>query len=312
LVPPELNLLPHKLADFIRTAELTQWFSVPSVLNFMAKHDVVAFDDFPSLKRLMWCGEVFPTPALMYWMNRLPKVKFTNLYGPTEATIASSYYTVPSCPKDENAAIPIGTPCEGEELLVLDEALKPAPAGEVGDLYIRGIGLSPGYWQDAEKTGAVFMPDPANPGGRIYKTGDLARCGDDGLIYYVGRADSQIKSRGYRIELGEIEAALNSLSQTVESAVVGVETAGFDGVSICAAYVPLAGDEATPVELRAALGKILPSYMLPSRWKRYERLPKNVNGKIDRPLVKQHFREELEHANAPKIARKEKGEWATR
>src|SRR5262245_43608913 len=91
IVPTEMNLLPHKLAEFIRASELTQWFSVPSVLNFMAKADVVKQDDFPALERLLWCGEVFPTPPLIYWMRRLPRVKFTNLYGPTEATIASSY-----------------------------------------------------------------------------------------------------------------------------------------------------------------------------------------------------------------------------
>ncbi len=137
LVPPDLNLLPTALAQFIRAAELTQWFSVPSLLGYLAKFDVVRFDDFPTLRRLLWCGEVFPTPALRYWMTRLPHVTFTNLYGPTETTIASSYYTVPSCPEDDRAAIPIGSPCAGEELLVLNERLQPVPPGEVGDLYIR-------------------------------------------------------------------------------------------------------------------------------------------------------------------------------
>ncbi|MCP5117725.1 MAG: AMP-binding protein, partial [bacterium] len=120
LVPPELNLIPHRLADFIRDNELTQWFSVPSILNHMAKHDVVRRSDFPSLKRLLWCGEAFPTPALIYWMQRLPSVSFTNLYGPTEATIASSYYRVPRCPEDPRAPVSIGEACDGEELLILD------------------------------------------------------------------------------------------------------------------------------------------------------------------------------------------------
>src|SRR3989454_11310153 len=83
LVPPELNIQPAKLAEFIRTSALTQWFSVPSILNYMAKFDVVRFRDFPALRRLLWCGEVCPTPALIYWMRRLPHVTFTNLYGPT-------------------------------------------------------------------------------------------------------------------------------------------------------------------------------------------------------------------------------------
>src|SRR5213078_2537104 len=112
LVPPEINLLPNALAEFIRVSELTQWFSVPSLLSYLAKFDVVQFNDFPTLRRLLWCGEVFPTAALRYWMARLPHVTFTNLYGPTETTIASSYYTVPTCPEHDGVAIPIGTPCE--------------------------------------------------------------------------------------------------------------------------------------------------------------------------------------------------------
>jgi amino acid adenylation domain-containing protein len=144
LVPPAMSLLPNKLAEFIRSSELTQWFSVPSVLTYMAKFGVVGFDDFPSLKRLLWCGEVFPVPVLIDWMKRLPHVTFTNLYGPTEATIASSYYTLPSCPESGRQPIPIGAACDGEELLVLDEDLKALPDGDVGDLYIGGVGLSPG------------------------------------------------------------------------------------------------------------------------------------------------------------------------
>src|SRR5207249_12279674 len=226
LVPPEANLLPHKLAELIRSAELTQWFSVPSVLNYMAKFDVVKHDDFPSLRRVLWCGEVFPTPALIYWMKRLPHATFTNLYGPTETTIASSYYTVPSCPEDEKAAIPIGRACDGEELLVLGERLQPVAAGTVGDLYIRGVGLSPGYWNELEKTKAVFLPNPHSPDPteRLYKTGDLARIGEDGLIYFHGRSDFQIKSRGYRIELGEIETALHALNCLRECAILAIDS----------------------------------------------------------------------------------------
>ncbi|NOT62977.1 MAG: amino acid adenylation domain-containing protein, partial [Acidobacteria bacterium] len=212
LIPAELSLLPNKLAEYIRTEKLTQWFSVPSLLNYWAKLDAPKPCDFPALKRLMWCGEVFPTPGLRYWMQRLPHVQFTNLYGPTEATIASSYYTMPACPASDDEPVPIGLPCAGEELLVLDNELKPAPVGEVGDLFIGGVGLSPGYWRDAEKTAAAFIADPRDSSKRIYRTVDLARMEADGLVYFLGRADSQIKSRGYRIELGEIETALNALS----------------------------------------------------------------------------------------------------
>ena len=289
LVPPELNLLPHKLAQFIRDAGLTQWFSVPSVLNLMANFDVVRQGDFPALRRVLFAGEPIPTPTLIYWMRRLPHARFSNLYGPTETTISSSYYTLPNCPTDECARIPIGTACDGEELLLLDEQLQPVASGEIGELYIRGVGVSPGYWRDSERTGAVFLPYAGYSGApdRIYKTGDLARRGPDGLFYFVGRADSQIKSRGYRIELGEIETALHSLPGLRESAVVAIQSHGFEGWLICCAYVPAPGDEVSTTGLRRALAKLVPGYMLPARWMRYDTLPKNVNGKVDRLRLKQ-------------------------
>ncbi len=292
LVPTALNLVAARMADFIRDSELTQWFSVPSILTYMAKFDVVRQGDFPALKRLMWCGEVLPTPTLIYWMQRLPHVEFTNLYGPTEATIASSYYTVPECPPDGCDEIPIGVGCDGEELLVLDNELKPLAAGKVGDLYIRGVGLSPGYWRDQEKTDSVFLPNPQLAHDRIYKTGDLARLGDDGLVYFLGRADTQIKSRGYRIELGEIETAFNAIGCLRDCAVVGVETGGFEGTAICCAYVPESDAEITPSNLRQKVSQNLPNYMLPSRWKVFDTLPKNANGKIDRRALKEMFEQD--------------------
>jgi amino acid adenylation domain-containing protein len=291
LVPPELNVLPHKLAQFIREAKLTQWFSVPSVLNLMANFDVLRQDDFPDLRRVLFAGEVLPTPTLIHWMRRLPHVEFTNLYGPTETTIVSSYYTLPQCPADERDPIPIGRACSGEELMVLDGELRPVAPGETGELYIRGVGVSPGYWRDPEKTRAAFIPHPraAGPHDRLYKTGDLAYLDPDGQFYYVGRADTQIKSRGYRIELGEIEAALHALPGLRESAVVAIKSGGFEGWQICCAYVPAPECCISPERLRGALAGLVPGYMLPTNWMRYDVLPKNDNGKIDRPRLRDGF-----------------------
>ena len=297
LVPASLNLIPQKLADFIRRSELTQWFAVPSIFTFMAKFDVIEQDDFPTVERIIWCGEVLPTPILVHWMKRVPHATYTNLYGPTEATIASSYFAVPEVPASETEPIPIGVACDGEELLVLDSELKTVTPGEIGDLYIAGVGLSPGYWRDEEKTAAAFLPDPRNPEERIYKTGDLARMTPDGVFHFLGRADSQIKSRGYRIELGEIETALSSLDELAESAVVGVDVGGFEGTAICCAYSPAAGTDVQPADVRARLQKLIPTYMLPSRWHVLDVLPKNVNGKIDRRRLREHF--EQEGAAAP-------------
>jgi amino acid adenylation domain-containing protein len=291
LVPAGLNLLPHKLAQLIGGARLTQWFSVPAVLTLMAKFDVIAPGDFPHLRRVLFAGEVLPTPTLIYWMQRLPHVRFTNLYGPTETTISSSYYEVPRCPADARAPIPIGRAIPGEELLVLDGALRPATPGETGELYIAGAGLSPGYWRDAERTAEAFVPRPGVPGARLYRTGDLARRDADGLVTFLGRADTQVKSRGHRIELGEIEAALHALAALRESAMVAVPSAGFEGALLCCAYVPAPGAAVSPQSLRAGLAGVLPAYMLPQRWLRCDALPKNESGKIDRGALRAAFRD---------------------
>jgi acyl-coenzyme A synthetase/AMP-(fatty) acid ligase len=212
---------------------------------------------------------------------------------------------MPEIPAGETDPIPIGVPCAGEELLVLDESLQPVPAGEVGDLFIAGVGLSPGYWRDEEKTAAAFLADPRGE-GRIYRTGDLARVGEDGLVYFLGRADSQIKSRGYRIELGEIETALNAFEELSECAVVGVDTGGFEGTAICCAYAPAGGATVEPPGLRDKLSKLLPSYMLPTRWASLDVLPKNVNGKIDRRGLRDLFEaREAEDAESQPVASSE-------
>jgi amino acid adenylation domain-containing protein len=291
LVPAAANLAPGSLANFIRESELTQWFSVPSTLAFMIRSGVVAQDDFPTLKRVLFCGEAMPTPVLAEWMRRVPHPRYTNLYGPTETTIASSYFDVPAVPADETESVPIGVPCRGEELLVLDEERRPPPYGEIGQIFIGGVGLSPGYWRDAQKTRAAFVAGPGG-NGRVYATGDLGWVGEDELFRYVGRADSQIKHRGYRIELGEIEAALNALLELRECSVVAVATEGFEGTAICCAYV-VAAPDVTPVRLRSALARSLPAYMLPSRWRALDALPKNANGKIDRRALRESFEAEL-------------------
>jgi amino acid adenylation domain-containing protein len=289
IVGSEVTLLPHKLAQWMRDSQLTQWFSVPSLLNYMSKFDAVKLHDFPSLRRLLWCGEVLPTPSLQYWMQRLPHASFTNLYGPTEATIASSYYTVPQCPADKRQPIPIGTACGGEELLILDEELQDVGVGKEGDLYIGGAGLAKGYWRDPAKTAAVFMPGTAQHEGRIYKTGDRAFTGSDGLIYFVGRNDQQIKSRGFRIDLGEIEAALSTLNYLREAAVVAIPDEGFANVTICCAYANPADVAVTPLKLKGDLANLVPHYMIPSRWQVVGNLPKTANGKIDRRKVREIF-----------------------
>ncbi len=303
LVPPELNLLPHRLVEWMRAERLTQWFSVPSLLTYMVKFDVLRHGDFPELRRLLWCGEVFPTAALIHWMERLPHVAFTNLYGPTEATIASTWYDMPRAPSDPSAPVPIGRAIPGEELFVLDDDLAPLPAGVAGGLYIRGAGLSPGYWRDPERTRAAFVPNPFGPaaGDRLYRTGDLAYTGADGMLYLLGRADSQIKCRGYRIELGEIESAVLASGLVREAVVTAVASGDFEGTVICCAYVA-DRPETTHLELKRRLGELLPPYMMPARFAAAATLPRNGNGKLDRRAVQEDFARQLAPAPEKRAA----------
>jgi len=294
LVGPRV-LLPAQLARFIRENELTQWFSVPSTFAYMVKGNAIEDGDFPTLERVIWCGEVLPPAVLAHWMGRVRRPSYTNLYGPTEATIASTYHTVTEPPRDTSVPIPIGTPCGGEDVLVLDEHLQPVSAGETGELCIAGAGLSPGYWRDEERTRAAFLTQPGT-GERVYRTGDLGRRDERGTLHYAGRVDSQIKSRGYRIELGEIETALSALEGVGECAVVAVPSEGFEGTLICCAWSAKPDAELDPPKLRKKLREALPSYMLPARWLQMPELPRNVAGKIDRRGLKERFAESARNA----------------
>jgi amino acid adenylation domain-containing protein len=285
LVPTELNLLPHRLTQFIREHKLTQWLSAPAVLNQWAKFDSLRQNDFPSLRRLLFAGETIPTPTLMYLMRRLPHVQFTNLYGATEASIGSAFHTMTRAPQSEFDSIPLGTACAGQRLHLLDEQLQPVPDGETGQLCLSGVGVSPGYWRDPDSTQAHFIEVPDGAGGteRCFRTGDRARRGTDGLYYFCGR-------QGHRIDPARIEAVLHALPELLESAAVGIPSIGFDGAMVCCAYVPSPGAEPRVEYLRAALAARLPNYMLPVAWMRYEKLPRTAGGKLNRSLLAERFR----------------------
>src|SRR5690606_32744131 len=209
-------------------------------------------------------------------------VAFTNLYGPTETTVASSYYRVPKDFDDPLGDIPIGVGCAGEELLVLDDDLRPLPPGEVGDIYIRGVGLSSGYWKDPERTRAVFLPDPTREGSRLYRTGDRGRYAPDGNVHFLGRADFQIKTGGYRVEPAEVENAILRLGEVSACAVVAVPTDDFSGSAVGCVYVAADGDPPRAGEIKKRLRDLLPGYMVPSRWMIVDELPIDSRGKIDR------------------------------
>lgn len=289
LVPHDL-VLARQLAEFIADHDLVQWFSVPSAMTYMARFGGLPEGGFPTLRRVLWCGEVLPPSVLGDWMRRVPQASYTNLYGPTETTIASSYHTVTEVPDDGGEPIPIGRPCGGEDVFVTGEDGGPAAVDEVGEIQIAGAGVSPGYWREPELTAAAFVPDPrpAASGSVTYRTGDLGRVDAQRNVHFHGRRDGQIKSRGYRIELMEIETAVSALAGVAECAVVAIPAADFSGTTICCAFVA----DARPAQrthVGTELRRALPAYMVPTRWDRLEVLPRNANGKVDRAALRDLF-----------------------
>ena len=230
-------------------------------------------------------GENLTAESLEFWRTAAPATRLINEYGPTETVVGCCVHEV--SPEDpHNGSVPIGRPIANTELYVLDEALQPVPVGTMGELYIGGVGVARGYLNRPELTRERFLPDPfsGRPAGRLYKTGDLARYRENGILEYLGRVDNQVKLRGYRIELGEIEETLAGQPQVQSSAVVVREDTPGDR-QLVAYVVARPGQVPDADELRRALKDKLPEYMVPTRVVLLESMPLTQNGKVDRKAL---------------------------
>ncbi len=273
---PDGHKDPDYLVETIRRERISTVNLVPSMLQLLLENPDVG--GCTALRRVLCGGEAMPGAVAKRFHERLPHVELHNLYGPSEAATAVSMRVG----ADARGIVPIGRPIANTRVYLLDARGEPVAGGVTGELYIGGAGVARGYLNRAELTSERFVADPfsAEPGARMYRTGDVGRWLPDGTIEFLGRNDDQVKIRGFRVELGEIEARAGEHPQVREAVVVAREDAPGDR-RLVAYYVGAAEVEA----LRAHLAERLPDYMVPAAYVRMEAFPLTPSGKLDRKAL---------------------------
>ncbi|TDV49744.1 non-ribosomal peptide synthetase [Actinophytocola oryzae] len=229
--------------------------------------------------RLVVGGDELVRDAVSTWARHAPDTVVDNEYGPTETTVGCSLFETTAADLPPGV-VPIGRPIANTVFRVLDANQRPVPVGVTGELYIGGAQLARGYVGRPDLTAARFVPDPYAEGQRLYRSGDLARYRDDGILEFAGRADNQVKIRGYRIELGEIEAALCGHPAVAKAAVRVAVMPGGDR-DLVGYLVRAEGATIDPAGVRDWLSTRLPGHLVPPSIMVLDALPLTRNGKVD-------------------------------
>ncbi|MDH3300814.1 MAG: amino acid adenylation domain-containing protein [Acidimicrobiia bacterium] len=291
LVPEPHLRLPASLTDYLSAHRVTTLYTVPSLLIQMMTRGALDQRDWSSLRWIMPAGEVFPPEPLQQLRAMVPdSVVFSNVYGPAEVNQITHHHLA----ADFEGTMPIGHASPGAEVALIDEDDNTLEGPATGELIARTATMMAGYWNrpDLDEKGFLYRDGPGGLRQRWYRTGDLCRRDETGLLHYLGRRDNQVKVRGYRVELEVVEAAVGSLPG-VEQAVVGVRP-GSDGDStLIARFIPAgvtddadADTAGSTGEWRAALSATLPSYAIPAGFEPVETFPLTPSGKIDRRAVR--------------------------
>ncbi|WP_445299506.1 amino acid adenylation domain-containing protein [Microcoleus sp. B3-A4] len=268
-----------QLTKFIAQHQISHLLSLPSLYSLILEQ--AEPQQLTCLRSVIVAGEPCSRELVERHTKLLAHTSLFNEYGPTEGTVWSSVYHCQ--PSGLTTQVPIGRPIANMQIYLLDKYLSPVPIGVPGEIYIGGAGIARGYLNRPELTNQKFIPNPfsAEPGQRLYKTGDLARYLSDGNIEFLGRLDHQVKIRGFRIEQGEVESTLLQHPTVRETTVIARED--IPGDKRLVAYV-VPNPEQTPTidELRRFLKQKLPDYMVPSAFVLLDALPLTPNGKVDR------------------------------
>ncbi|OBH50227.1 non-ribosomal peptide synthetase [Mycobacterium mantenii] len=272
------------LTDLLAREGITSMHFVPSLLGLFLSLPGVS--QWRTLRRVPIGGEALPG-EIADKFHATFDASLYNFYGPTETVVNCTSYPVEGA--QGTRVVPIGRPKINTQVYLLDNALQPVPAGVIGEIYIAGTHVAHGYHRRPQLTAERFVADPFTPGGRMYRSGDLAHRNANGDIEFVGRADEQVKIRGFRIELGEIAAAI-SVDPSVGQAVVLAMDLPQLGKSLVGYVTPAqgAGTETVDVaRIRARVAAALPDYMTPAAYVVLDEIPITAHQKIDRAALPQ-------------------------
>ena len=268
------------LTGLLHDEGITSMHLAPSLLGLFIS--LPGVKQWRSLQRVPIGGEALPGDLADKFHATFDAL-LHNFYGPTETVLNASRYRVEG--KQGTRVVPIGTPKINTQIHLLDDALKPVPVGVIGEIYIGGTHVAHGYHRRPGLTAERFVADPFTVGGRLYRSGDLARRNAEGDIEFVGRADEQVKIRGFRIELGEVAASI-SVDPSVGQAVVVVRD--LPRVGRCLVGYVTAADDAEDVDIervRTRVAAALPEYMIPAAYVVLGEIPITTHGKIDRAAL---------------------------
>ncbi|AEI41579.1 non-ribosomal peptide synthetase [Paenibacillus mucilaginosus] len=277
LVSSEEMTQPDAISEYVKRLPVTHYISVPSI--YLTLVEFLDAEDVRHLQMATFVGEELPLKAIEYTRRLNPQIEIVNRYGPSENTVDTTIMRHVGAERRPGGSVPIGRPVANTKVFIVDRHHALVPVGVPGELCIGGERLARGYLNRDDLTARSFIPSPFEPGGTIYKTGDLAKWLPDGTIEFLGRIDNQVKIRGVRIELREIENRLLSHPELKE-AVVLVKMSPQKEPYLTAYLVGT--PQADPAAVKAYLKEHLPSYMVPAYFIPLDRMPLTTNGKIDR------------------------------
>ena len=283
VVPWEATVSPPALWELVRRHRVTVLSQTPAVFAGLtsACPDQLAG---LALRHIIFGGEKLEPSHLATWRRHGdPRTRLTNMYGITEITV---HATCQPLDEDGDGAgagpISLGMPLSGTDLRLAGPDGRDIPPGQAGEICIGGAGVARGYLNRPALTAERFVPHPGRPGGRMYRSGDLAHTDPNGRLLYLGRLDDQVKIRGHRIEPGEIAATLETCPGVQQAVVVPWTDGGQTRLSAYLVPVPPDAAGPAPADLRAHLRERLPEYLVPGSFTAVPAIPLTPNGKVDR------------------------------